>query len=34
MSQQDKKSNRFVDFVKDKDFFTENIQFTFNNGET
>ena len=34
MSQQDKKSNRFVDFVKDKDVFTENIQFTFNNGET
>ena len=34
MSQQDKKSNRFVDFVKDKDVFTESIQFTFNNGET
>ena len=34
MSHENKKSNRFFDFVKDKDVFTESIQFTFNNGET
>ena len=33
MSHENKKSNRFFDFVKDKDVFTESIQFTFNNGE-
>ena len=34
MSQKNKKSNRFFDFVKTNDVFTESIQFTFNNGET
>lgn len=34
MSQKNKKSNRFFDFVKGNDVFTESVKFTFNNGKT